>query len=126
MGKSDAVELRERVLALVAHIRTEPPPIPDGPLAPKVRELLDRYVPVLRRYAAGDCASMDRVHLALEAVETAAAATSNDALFARAASAAKCAWPRCSVDYQEEMNWLAVMGFMHFLGSIGAEDGRSG
>jgi hypothetical protein len=126
MGKGDAVELRERVLALVAHIRAEPPPIPDGPLAPKVRELLDRYLPVLRRYAAGDSDSMDRVHLALEAVGTAAAATANGALFARAAGAAGCAWPRCCADYREEMNRLAVMGFMHFLRGTGAEEDGDG
>ena len=91
-----------------------------------MRELLDRYVPVLRRCAAGDCDSMDRVHLALEAVEIAAAATSNGALFALAAGAARYAWPRCSLDYQEEMNRLAVMGFLHFLQTMGAEDGKNG
>jgi hypothetical protein len=58
--------------------------------------------------------------------EAAAAATSNGALFARAAGAAGCAWPRCSADNREEMNRLAAMGFMLFLRGMGAEEDEDG
>jgi hypothetical protein len=86
--------------------------------------LADRYAPTLRRFAAGEDDSMDQVHLALGAMESAAVATSNQTLlYAKAFWAANYALPLCSASYQE----LVRRSFMDLMRSMGvrtSEDGR--
>lgn len=99
MNKTEAMlAVRERVGALVAHLQAEGAPAAPGPMGDKARDLHERYLPTLRDFAAGrvDYLTMDRLHLALEAMTAAAVAISDRALFECAAMAAHDALPLCS------------------------------
>ena len=119
MSVEAVMEVRSRVREVVAHLRVAEV----YPLGSKSRDLHDRYAPTLRRFAAGEDDSMDQVHLALGAMESAAVATSNQTLYAKASWAANCALPLCSASYQE----LVRRSFMDLMRSMGvrtSEDGR--
>ena len=65
---------------------------------------------------------MDQVHLALGAMESAAVATSNQTLYAKASWAANYALPLCSVSYQELVR--RSLDLMRSMGVRTSEDGR--